>query len=112
MSNDLLVITIDCHTDLPEDRSVIRTVETPEVDYLIYAFPDKPNERYTTHELQQVIKEVNFKRTSELVLLVTDTRSGKSRALVCPLRWPKEGEIGTSQNKIVFDLSQNADEWK
>jgi hypothetical protein len=105
MSKDLLAITVDCHTDAPEDFFVISTVETPEVDFLLYGFPDKPKELYTAEEFRRVVNKVKFKRTSEFVLLVMDKRSGKSRCFVSPLKWLEQGKIGSTHNRIVLDLS-------
>jgi len=50
MQKDLLVIELDCHNDAPEDIFVIRRIEIPIIDHLLYAFPDKPDERYTAKE--------------------------------------------------------------
>jgi hypothetical protein len=50
MQKDLLVIEVDCHTDAPVDIFVIRRIEIPMIDHLLYALPDKPDEQYTAKE--------------------------------------------------------------
>jgi hypothetical protein len=104
MKKDLLVIEVECHTDAPEDFSIIRRIEIPDIDHLLYALPDKPNERYTAEEFKSLMKKIKFKRTSELALIVIDKRSGKRRGLVCPLSWPEYGKPGMMHNRVAFDL--------
>jgi hypothetical protein len=97
MDGHFFEIDIACH-NFPEDFATARILQIPEVDYLRYALPDKPNETYSAEEFKSLLKEkVKFARSPELVVLVVNTSSGKRVGLKFPLKWPDV--LGTVVNR-------------
>ena len=104
MNQGFFEIDVNCH-NYPEDYATAKIIMIPELDYLRYALPDKPDEVYTAEEFRTLLKKIKFKRSSEIVIFVVNKNSQKRTALRFPLNWPNELRPGTKTNRLVSKIT-------
>jgi hypothetical protein len=103
MTQGFFEIYVDCHND-PEDYATARIVEIPDLDYLRYALPDKPDEVHTAEEFKALLGKIKFKRSSEIVIFIINNNSQKRVALNIPLEWPNGPGTKTNRRGFKFPI--------
>lgn len=89
---------VGCH-NYPDDCATAEIIAIPELDYLRYALPDKPDEVYTAEEFKALLKKIRFERSSVIRILVVNKNSHKQTELMFPLSWPDQITPTTRHNK-------------
>jgi hypothetical protein len=104
MNQGFFEIDIHCH-NYPEDYATAKIIAIPEVDYLRYTLPDKPDEVYSAEEFKTLLEDIKFKRSPEIVIFVVNKNSRKRAALRFPLSWPDELTPGTKTSRFGLNFT-------